>query len=42
MGVSSGAKLVIPGAANQFALSRRKLEQMHERLTATGYVSFVN
>ncbi|OYV32720.1 MAG: hypothetical protein B7Z80_26110 [Rhodospirillales bacterium 20-64-7] len=34
--------LTLPGAGSQFPLSRRKLDAMHDRLHATGYVSFVS
>lgn len=35
-------KLTLVGAAAQFPLSRQKLDMMHDRLQATGYVSFVS
>lgn len=35
-------KLTIAGSADQLPLSRRKLDAMHDRLHATGYVSFVS
>lgn len=38
--IPSARKLVL-GTADQLALSRRKLDAMHDRLHATGYVSFV-
>jgi hypothetical protein len=40
IGIEPGAVLDL-GADTQMAGSRRKLEEMHRRLSATGYVSFV-
>lgn len=35
-------RLALAGTADQLPLSRRKLDAMHDRLHATGYVSFVS
>jgi hypothetical protein len=40
--VPPARKLTIAGGADQLPLSRRKLDAMHDRLHATGYVSFVS
>lgn len=39
--IPPGAHLNMPGSGGQFVLSRRKLDSMHDRLNAIGYVSFV-
>ena len=40
--IPAARKLTLPGSGDQLMLSRRKLDAMHDRLSATGYVSFVN
>ncbi|MFN4143655.1 McrB family protein [Aestuariivirga sp.] len=40
--IPAARKLTISGAADPLPLSRRKLNAMHDRLNATGYVSFVS
>lgn len=40
--IPAAQKLTIAGAADQLPRSRRKLDAMHDRLHATGYVSFVS
>lgn len=43
IGIPSGNSLTLPGGAgDQLPLSRRKLDAMHDRLLATGYISFVS
>jgi hypothetical protein len=42
VGIPENRKLAMPGAGPHFPVSRRKLNAMHERLCATGHVSFVS
>lgn len=42
IGISAGAELPTTVGAGQLTLSRQKLDAMHDRLFATGYVSFVS
>ncbi|ASY74375.1 McrB family protein [Sinorhizobium fredii] len=40
--IPAAGKLTLAGTATQLPLSRQKLDTMHDRLQATGYVSFVS
>jgi hypothetical protein len=40
--IPASGKLTLVGATTQLPLSRHKLDTMHDRLQATGYVSFVS
>lgn len=42
VGVPESGKLQLPGPNPFLPLARRKLDMMHDRLTAAGYVSFVS
>ncbi len=42
IGVKEEDRLQLPGEKPYLALSRKKLDAMHDRLNATGYVSFVS
>lgn len=42
VGVPEAGRLQLPGSGPFLPLSRKKLDAMHDRLNATGYVSFVN
>lgn len=40
--IPSARKLTLPGSGSQLPLARGKLDAMHDRLNATGYVSYVS
>ena len=42
IGIAPDHKLVLKETTNQMSLSRSKLDEMHDRLIATGYVSFIS